>query len=280
MSYAIDRKTITDNLFQGYADPVSSEIPYLPWTQAADLNPYAYDPEKAKALLAEAGWTGDATSTLWYYYPDQLTASVMEAVQQYLAEVGITVELKFDDGGGARQQEFENGTWTLTYGSFGAQPAPANLSIIFGCQMEKTWTYCNPEFDAAMEAALRTYDQEEQATALPDGDQVAQRGLALGLALRPQEPDRRQHQARHRRRGLGARTHPLPQQRPELDSDDVEGPDVTHVASATQQTRHSERSEESQRRDAERESTLRSGALWAMTTYRGRRRRQARHLAR
>jgi peptide/nickel transport system substrate-binding protein len=164
MSYAIDRKTITDNLFRGYADPVSTEVPYLTWTQAPDLNPYDYDPEKATALLQEAAWTGETTYTLWYYYPDQLTASVMEAVQQYLGAVGIKVELRFDDASGARQKEMDDGTWSLTYGSFGAQPAPANLSIIWGCQARQTWTYCNADFDAAMESALRTYDQEEQAT--------------------------------------------------------------------------------------------------------------------
>ncbi|MEA2584279.1 MAG: peptide/nickel transport system substrate-binding protein [Thermomicrobiales bacterium] len=163
MSYAVDRKTITDNLFRGYADPVSTEIPYLAWTQAPDLNPYDYDPEKAKALLQEAGWKGDATYTLWYYYPDQLTASVMEAIQQYLGAVGIKVELRFDDGSGARQKEMDEGAPSLTYGSFGAQPAPANLSIIWGCQAQATWSYCNADFDAAMEAGLRTYDQEEQA---------------------------------------------------------------------------------------------------------------------
>ncbi|HKG25214.1 MAG TPA: ABC transporter substrate-binding protein, partial [Thermomicrobiales bacterium] len=144
-------------------DPVATEVPYLTWTQAPDLNPYAYDPDKAKSLLQEAGWKGDTTYPLWYYYPDQLTASVMEAIQQYLGAVGIKVELRFDDGSGARQKEMDEGTWTLTYGSFGAQPAPANLSVIWGCQARQTWTYCNADFDAAMESALRTYDQEEQA---------------------------------------------------------------------------------------------------------------------
>lgn len=164
MSYAIDRKTITDNLFRGYADPVASEVPYLTWTQAPDLNPYTYDPEKAKSLLQAAGWKGDKTYTLWYYYSDQLTATVMQAVQQYLGAVGIKVDLRFDDGSGVRDKEWNAGTPNLTYGSFGAQPAPANLSVIWGCQAQKTWHYCNPDFDAAMQAALRTYDQKEQAT--------------------------------------------------------------------------------------------------------------------
>ena len=163
ISYAIDRASIAESLYQGYADPVYSEVPYLAWTQAPDLNPYAYDEERARQLLEEAGWTGEKTFTLWYYYPDALTASAMEAVQQYLAAVGINVELKFDDGGGARAAEFEAGTWQLIYGSFGAQPDPSALSIIWGCDAEATWTYCNPEFDRLMEQALRTYEQDEQA---------------------------------------------------------------------------------------------------------------------
>jgi peptide/nickel transport system substrate-binding protein len=163
IAYAIDKATITETLFQGYADPVSTEIPYVTWAQPADANPYNYDPEKAKSLLAEVNWDSSKTFVLWYYYPDQVTATVMEAMQQYLAAVGINVELKFDDGSGVRVKEVEEGTWHLVYGSFGAQPAPSNLSVVWGPPGLKNFTYSSAEFDAEMEAALRTYDREEQA---------------------------------------------------------------------------------------------------------------------
>ena len=162
-AYAIDKKTICTSLFQGYADPVSTEIPYVKWAQPADANPYDFDPDKAKSLLSEAGFTGDATLTLWYYYPDQVTATVMEAVQQYLAAVGVKVELRFDDGSGVRAQQVKDGTWQLIYGSFGAQPAPSNLSVVWGPPGQKNFTYSSDEFNAAMDAALKTYDQAEQA---------------------------------------------------------------------------------------------------------------------
>jgi len=164
MTYAIDKATICESLFLGYADPVSTEIPYIDWAQPADANPYTYDPEKAMALLEEAGWAGDETYTLWYYYPDQVTATVMEAIQQYLAAVGVTVELRFDDGSGVRTQELEEGTWHMVYGSFGTQPAPSALSVIWGPPGEETFTYSSEEFNTEMEAALRTNDREEQAT--------------------------------------------------------------------------------------------------------------------
>ena len=54
-------------------------------------------------------------------------------------------------------------TWDMTYGSFGAQPSPANLSAVWGPPGEVTYGWSNDEFNAEMDAALGTYDQAEQA---------------------------------------------------------------------------------------------------------------------
>lgn len=163
IAYAIDKATISETLFRGFASPVSTEIPYVEWAQPDDANPYDYDPEMATQLLEEAGWAGDETYVLWYYYPDQVTASVMEAIQQYLGAVGINVELRFDDGSGARTQQQQEGTWHMIYGSFGAQPAPSNLTAVWGPPGEAMFTYSSEEFNAEMEGALRTNDRDEQA---------------------------------------------------------------------------------------------------------------------
>ena len=58
------------------------------------LEPYAYDPAKAKALLAEAGWdkiNGDKPITWLTYYNTPQAANVMAAIQAMLAQVGINV---------------------------------------------------------------------------------------------------------------------------------------------------------------------------------------------
>lgn len=163
MAYAIDKKTIVDTLFQGAAEAVYTEIPYITWAQPADANPYDYDPEKAKQLLEEAGWTGEHKLGFWYYYTDPITAAVMEAMQQYLQAVGIETELKFDDGSGVRVQEVKDHTWDMMYGSYGAQTSPANLTAVWGPPGYVTYGWSNDEFNAEMDAALLTYDQDEQA---------------------------------------------------------------------------------------------------------------------
>jgi hypothetical protein len=58
------------------------------------IEPYAYDPEKAKALLTEAGWdkiNGDKLITWLTYYTNPLATNVMAAIQAMLAQVGINV---------------------------------------------------------------------------------------------------------------------------------------------------------------------------------------------
>jgi peptide/nickel transport system substrate-binding protein len=164
IAYAIDKQTIAESIYLGYGEAVSTEVPYVEWVQPADANPYDYNPDQATALLTEAGWDNSKSFTFWYYYPDQVTATVVEAIQQYLAAVGINVELRFDDGSGVRTQELNDGTWYLGYGAFGAQTGPSNLTLVWGPPGQKIWGYSNPEFDAEMEAALQTYDQAEQAT--------------------------------------------------------------------------------------------------------------------
>lgn len=163
MAYAIDKKTIAETLFKGQVEAVSTEIPYVTWTQPPDANPYDYDPDMAKQLLADAGWTGEQTLGFWYYYTDPITQAVMEAMQQYLQAVGIQTEIKFDDGSGVRAQEMQDHTWDMLYGSFGAQPMPSNLTAVWGPPGYVTYGWSNAEFDEAMNAALLTYDQAEQA---------------------------------------------------------------------------------------------------------------------
>src|SRR3546814_13647151 len=58
------------------------------------MEPYAYDPDKARQLLDEAGWdeiNGDKPITLLTYYNNTLATNVIAAIQAMLAQVGINV---------------------------------------------------------------------------------------------------------------------------------------------------------------------------------------------
>jgi len=57
LNYAVDKQLIMDELYGGRA--VALPGPLSPFNNFAnkDLKPYPYDPDKALALLEEAGWT-------------------------------------------------------------------------------------------------------------------------------------------------------------------------------------------------------------------------------
>src|SRR3546814_12825039 len=64
------------------------------------MEPYAYDPDKARQLLDEAGWdeiNGDKPITLLTYYNNPLATNVLAAIQAMLAQVGINVVPKAVD---------------------------------------------------------------------------------------------------------------------------------------------------------------------------------------
>lgn len=115
VSYAIDKQAILEGFYGGVGTVADDFLPDgLSWARPDTLDKYSYDPEKAKALLKEAGYP-DGFSTmvltdgtevpveLWYmpvsrpYYPT--AQPIAEAYATYLADIGIKVELKTEDWG-------------------------------------------------------------------------------------------------------------------------------------------------------------------------------------
>ncbi len=92
MNYAVDKQAIVDGLFAGATAPLQS-IVNAPQNNPA-LEPYPYDPEKAKALLAEAGYPDGfkvkLVSSVGVFGNDK---DVSQAVAQYLSDVGIETEV-------------------------------------------------------------------------------------------------------------------------------------------------------------------------------------------
>jgi peptide/nickel transport system substrate-binding protein len=91
--HAINRDAIIKSLYGGAAKPANCGY-VAEQLVPKDIDPYAYDPEKAKALLMDAGWdkiNGDKPITMLTYYTTPLATNVLAAIQAMLAQVGINV---------------------------------------------------------------------------------------------------------------------------------------------------------------------------------------------
>lgn len=95
ISYGIDREAVVDAIFAGQATVANGIFPPILFVSKNDQVVYPYDPEKAKTLLAEAGYGPDnplkfllLTSNASLYQDEAVL------VQAQLKEIGVQVEIQ------------------------------------------------------------------------------------------------------------------------------------------------------------------------------------------
>ena len=112
-NYAIDAQSIVENLLTGQEERAYSPFPAGKPLPLGDMDaPYDYDPDRARALLEDAGQVGFAfkiTLPTGLWTGDRVW---MPAVQQMLNDVGFQVEVDYADFGNAlaeiRNKELPN----------------------------------------------------------------------------------------------------------------------------------------------------------------------------
>jgi peptide/nickel transport system substrate-binding protein len=99
MNYAVDVDAIVDALFQGFAKPATGYVATGELGYGA-VEPFGYDPDKAKELLAEAGYAdGFAMDMACPAGAYTHFEEVCEAIVGYLGDVGIDVTLEIMESG-------------------------------------------------------------------------------------------------------------------------------------------------------------------------------------
>ncbi len=157
--YAIDRKTITEKVYKMTHEPVVAQV-LNKATWSNDLNWYEYNPEKAKALLAEAGVNpADIVMELIGYKGDPMTLSAMQAVQDYLAKIGIT---QFShtalDGASYRAKFKAGGDWAIVYRGSGGDPYTLNTHQFFDNAGTHGGDFAGYDYDPIFKDIIRDID--------------------------------------------------------------------------------------------------------------------------
>jgi peptide/nickel transport system substrate-binding protein len=101
MAHAINAKEIADSIGLGYwSVAIKGSLAIKgSWLADAPIKGYPYDPEKAKKLLAEAGYPNGLDTTLLCVNTPQHLVDAMTAIQGQLQKVGIRAKLDLMDTG-------------------------------------------------------------------------------------------------------------------------------------------------------------------------------------
>lgn len=97
VNHAINKQALIELVYAGRAQAAVNPLPPVVWGYADGVTPYAYDPDRARQLLAEAGLPDGFRTTLWTmsaprpYLPDGLKAA--EAIRADLSKVGIEARI-------------------------------------------------------------------------------------------------------------------------------------------------------------------------------------------
>ena len=138
---------------------------------------YPFDPPRARALLAEAGYASGFATTLWIR-SDETTRRLAQSVQQDLAEVGVVVRIKPLAWGPFLEAVRLPDLVPFFYLGWEADfPDPSNfLEVLLDSKNVGTnnnTDYSNPEVDALLAAAASTVDPAARLQLLQSAELIA-----------------------------------------------------------------------------------------------------------
>ena len=162
VSLAIDRQSIIDGAMFGYGTPIGTHFaPHNP--DYVDLIANStYNPQRARELLAEAGFADGFTTTL-KLPPPSYARRGGEIIASQLREVGITAEISNLEWAQWIEEVFNGKDFGL---SIVSHTEPMDIGIY--ADPEYYFQYDNPEFQALMDTLNATTDPATRSALLAD----------------------------------------------------------------------------------------------------------------
>ena len=176
---AINKQAIIDAVFQGQGKIAKNPIPPTMWSYNDAITDDAYDPEGAKALLAEAG-ISDLSMKIWAmpvarpYNPN--ARRMAELIQADFAEVGVQAEIvSYEWGEYLKKSRALDRDGAILLGWTGDNGDPDNfLATLLSCagvENSNRAQWCHQPYEDLIQKAKQISNQEER-TALYEEAQV------------------------------------------------------------------------------------------------------------
>lgn len=178
IAYAIDRQELVDGVLLGLGEVIATPYkPGTPWVNTA-VHPRPFDPEKARKLLAEAGWTdhdGDGivdkngqplSFTVLTNNGNKMRADTATIMQQRLKAVGIAIKVRLVEWSAFIENFINKRDFDAVILGWSLTPKPDQYNIWHSSQTGPRQfnfvSYRNDKVDRALVAARRTFDTTER----------------------------------------------------------------------------------------------------------------------
>jgi len=178
LTHAINKEELVEGVLLGLGQVATG--PYKPgtWPYRADLPRYPYNPERAKQLLAEAGWEDRDNDGLLDKDGRPFTFTIVtnqgndqrvkcgEIIQQRLKEVGIDVKLRVIEWASFLKEFINPGKFDATILGWTVPTDPDSYNVWHSTKTGPGQLnfigFNNPEVDQLLEKGRRTLDQKQR----------------------------------------------------------------------------------------------------------------------
>jgi peptide/nickel transport system substrate-binding protein len=182
--HGIDRKAISSQLFAGRQPVADSFVPPLDWVYTTDVPHYPYDPAKARALLAEAGWQAAGPGVRRNAVGEKLSLElattagnrnremIEQVVQSQWREIGVELHLRNQPARVLFGQSLRRRAFTMALFAWSSAPENVPRSVLHseeipdpanGRSGQNDMGFRNPEADRLIDAIEIEIDRGRRA---------------------------------------------------------------------------------------------------------------------
>jgi peptide/nickel transport system substrate-binding protein len=180
-THALNRQEMLDSFFNGQGTIISGPFAPGSWAYNLDVQPLPFDPEKAKALLQEAGFTRGTDGfmqkegkvlTLSLKVPiekeSEAVKRVVLAFKNYLKNIGVDIKVEFKEWQAWKEDVFFEHDFDIIFAIWVFDDS-ADISSLFHSGEIGAWRnnfggYSNPEVDGLINESKLTLDHEKRRT--------------------------------------------------------------------------------------------------------------------
>ena len=188
ISYAIDQKPIIDTVFLGAGEAANSIIGPNVWGYY-DVEKYTQDIEKAKALLAEAGYPDGFKAKIWVN-DNPVRRDTAVILQDQLKQIGIDLAIEtvewgaFLDGTARGDHEM----FLLGWGTVTRDPDYGIYELVSTTTMGSAGNrsfYSNPTVDKLLEEGRTELDPEKRKAIYKEIQEIIRKDIPMYMIIYP-----------------------------------------------------------------------------------------------